>query len=50
MTEAVEHSKDMLPTFLETNLNSYGKISEGQDNLNTFVNNIILYCKLVSID
>ena len=50
MTQAVESEKDMLPTFLETNLNSLGRISECQDNLNIFINNIILYCKLVDLE
>lgn len=40
-------TKDQLPTFLDTNLEQNRRISDGQDNLSIFINNIILYCNLI---
>jgi hypothetical protein len=47
MSEPSDLDKEVLPTLLTTGVTSKGKLSEGQDNLAIFVNNIVLYCKLV---
>lgn len=50
MTSTSELEKELPQAFLDTNLNSQGKISEAQDNLAIFINNILLFCKLLKTE
>lgn len=46
MTEHLLETKELPATLLNSNAYSEQRISEIQDNLAVFINNIVFYCKL----